>query len=135
VGEGISRELLIVGEMLVQRLRREIGIALAELVDEELVGLTPSVVLMGVGVQQPETDPDIALTSPPEEVEDPFVPRGHRRCDEGEVERSVVVVDVIHAAVGITQLRGDAVELVESLVREPAHGATGEVGFEQAAAA
>lgn len=54
MGEGISRELLIVGEMLVQRLRREIGIALAELVDEELVGLTPSVVLMGVGSSSPK---------------------------------------------------------------------------------
>jgi hypothetical protein len=46
VGEGISRELLIVGEMLVQRLRREIGIALAE--------LAPSVVLMGVGSSSPK---------------------------------------------------------------------------------
>ena len=47
----------------------------------------------------------------------------------------MIVIDVVHAAIGVTQLGGDVVQLVESLVREPPHGATGEVGFEQATAA
>ena len=100
-----------------------------------LVRLSPPVVFVRVGVEQAEAEPDVPLTSPPQQGEDPLVPGGHSWRHEGEVERAVVVIDVVHAPLGVAERGGDLVELVEPLVGQAPDGVACEVGFEEAAVA
>src|SRR5947209_11671555 len=63
--EGGGCQLLVVRQVVLERTRRDLGVPLAELVDEQLVCLPSTLVLVRVGVEQPEADPDVPLAGTP----------------------------------------------------------------------
>jgi CBS domain-containing protein len=107
----------------------DLGIARAELVDEQPVGLSTPVVLAGIRVEQPEADPHVPLARPPGHHQDADIPgRGGRR-EQCQVERAVVVVDVIHAALRAAELGRGLVKPAEFGILELRHRAAGQVGL------
>jgi hypothetical protein len=129
--QGLVGEVLVVGQVLVEGAGGDLGVALAELVDQQLVRLAAAVVLGRVRVEQAEADPHVALAGPLAHRQDADVPGRGGRGEQREVERAVVVVDVVHAPLGAAELRRRLVDPVELGVREQPDAAAGEVGLEQ----
>ncbi len=129
--QGVVGQLLVVGQVLVEGAGGDLGVALAELVDQELVRVAPSVVLGRVRIEPAEADPHVALAGALAHHQDADVPGRGGRPEQREVERAVVVVDVVHAPLGAAELGRRLVEPVELGVREQPDAAPGEVGLEQ----
>ena len=89
-------------------------------------------VLMRVGIEQAEADPDVAFGGSPQGREDPDVPgRGGGR-EQGQVEGVVVFVDLAHAPLLLAELCRLALQPFELAVGKQQAGPLGDLGFESA---
>ena len=64
IGESACCQVLVAGQVLVERAGGDLGVSLAELVDEPLVGVATAFVFFGVGIEKPEADADVPFAGP-----------------------------------------------------------------------